>query len=120
MTEIGKGSLDIGDVTKYPVHDINEVAELREQCSAIQVAASFPVTTVVIAVVAVPETIELHHVNITEQFIVDDFFQPDTWRTITVLHYPENVAGNLQCFVYDFFAICLCDCHWFLTNYVHP
>ena len=76
VIEIGEYSVDVGDVTKHPLHDIHKVTELGEQCSAIEIAGSFPGSFFVVAVVTVPETVELHEEDITEAFVLDNLFEP--------------------------------------------
>ena len=42
VCKILEAALDVVDVPKDPVHQVNEMAELREQGSAIQILGAFP------------------------------------------------------------------------------
>jgi len=71
MVEISEVRLNICDVTKQPVHHINEVTELCEERSTIEWNIAFPVFVTcfffnVVPIITIPETIYFHHENFSQ------------------------------------------------------
>ena len=65
MVEIGKASLDIADIPEKPVHNVDEMGELSEKRPPVQSGITMPTTGFIIALVTVPITIQLDHIDLT-------------------------------------------------------
>ena len=65
MVEIGKASLDIADIPEKPVHNVDEMGELSEKRPPVQSGITMPTTGFIIALVTVPITIQLDHIDFT-------------------------------------------------------
>jgi len=118
VVEIGKFALDVLDVSKQPIHDIDEVTELRKERAAIQVFGTFPAACFVVALVAVPVAVELHHVDVAEHFSLNEVFDPDARGRVAVLHYAKHLLRHLQRLVNDLFAAFFAQAHGFFADHV--
>ena len=74
MVKIGEFGLNVSDIAKQPIHDVDPVTELREQGAPIKLLSAFPVARFVITVIAVPITIQLYHVNVPNYLFFHHFF----------------------------------------------
>ena len=66
MAEISESRLNVIDITKKPVHDIDKVRELSEQGTTVESKVAFPRNFAVVVVITVPEAIDLHHVDTSQ------------------------------------------------------
>ena len=64
MVEIGKASLDIADISEKPVHNVDEMGELGEKRPSVQSGIAVPASGFIIALVTVPITIQLNHIDL--------------------------------------------------------
>lgn len=64
MVEIGKASLDIADIPEKPVHNVDEMGELGKKRPSVQSGIAMPATGFIIALVTVPITIQLDHIDL--------------------------------------------------------
>ena len=118
VVEIGKFALDILDVAKEPVHDVNEVAKLGKERAAVEVFGAFPAARFVVAFVAVPVAVELHHVDVAQHLAVNEVFDPYRWRRVAVLHDAKYLLRHLQGFVDNGFAAFGAEAHWFFAHHM--
>lgn len=116
VVEVGELCGDVGDVPKQPIHDVHEVAELRKEWSAIHVQSAFPGRFAIVAVVAVPIAIDLHHLDFAEHAIIHDLLEPFRRRRIAVLHDAKHLPRHLQGLEKDFFASRLGHAHGLLDH----
>src|SRR5699024_4041723 len=63
MVEISKASLDVADISKKPVHNVDEMGELGEKRPSVQSCIAVPASRFIIALVTVPITIQLNHID---------------------------------------------------------
>ena len=112
--------MDVRDVAEQPIHDIDEVAELREERAAVQGRCAFPSTLLVVPFVAVPVAIQLHHVDVAQQATVNNALDPLARRTVPVLHDTEHGAMHLQGLVDNGFAGCLAEGQRLLAHHMLP
>ena len=108
----------IGNVAKEPVHDINKVRKLSEQCASIEFCISVPVTLFVIAIVAVPVAVKFYHKDFAQQTLIHHFAKPYRRRRISVLHHAEYVPRHLQRFEYNPFGIVFGECYGFFEYHM--
>ena len=65
MVEIGKASLDIADIPEKPVLNVVDMGELSDKRPPVLRGITLPTTWFIIALVTVPITIQLDHIDFT-------------------------------------------------------
>ena len=118
MVEVSKLALNIADVSEEPIHDVDEVAKLCKERAAVEVFGALPAACFVVTLIAVPVAIELHHIDISQHFALNDIFDPDTWWRVAVLHHAKNLLVGLQGGINDLLTAFFAEAHWFFTNHM--
>lgn len=114
VVEVGETGLDIADVAKQPVHDVDEVGELGEKRSAVEGCIAMPSAGLIIAVVAVPIAVQLHHIYLPQLAGFHHFLDPYRGGGIAVLHDTKYLFTVFQGGIDDLFGICQREGHGFL------
>ena len=118
VIEIVESRLYVGNVTEKPVHHVNKMRELCKECAAVQVGRSVPPAGFVITFIAIPVTIELHHVNLSQTSRLNYLFDPDRRRRIAVLHHTEDLSMVFQTGVDDLLGIGYRERHRLFDDHV--
>ena len=99
MQEVGQLGPDIGDISKDPVEQVDKMGKLGEEDAAVERALAVPFVVLavveVITVVAVPESIDLNHQDLTEAPVLYDFLEPCSGWRVAVLHHAKYLAGDV-------------------------
>ena len=106
------------DVTKNPIQDVDEVTELSKQGSSVQIFGAVPAAGVVVAVVAVPEAVDVNLENVSQQALIHHGLQPFRRGRIAVLHDTKHITSALKGGVQYLFGVGLVQCHGFFDNHV--
>ena len=70
--------------------------KLGEECAAVHILSPFPVIPFVVTTISVPETVNVHHIYLSQQPLINGRFNPDARRAISVLHDTKDLTVNIQ------------------------
>ena len=95
VAKIAKTRLDVGDVAEKPGKDIHKMAELGKERAAVQIGRAMPAAGHIVAFVAVPVAVYLHHLYRSQNTRIHQGFDPCRGRRVTVLHHTEHFLSRL-------------------------
>src|SRR5688572_25459957 len=105
-------------VPKTAVEHVHKMTELRKKHSSILFLLSLPRATSIVALVAVPKTIDLNEINAPEQVLIQDRFEPFGSGAVAVLHDHKNRLAFLERQINHLFTIGLVKAHWLFAYHM--
>ena len=77
MVEIHETALNAMNISENPIHQVNEMTELREECATVKVEFALPRNFTLVAVVPIPIALYLYHVNLAQCAGADQILEPN-------------------------------------------
>ena len=104
--------------TKHPHQDVHEVRKLREQWAAILVHGASPRSGRVIAVISVPEALDMHLQNVPKLPSTVTGLEPLGCWSVAVLHHTKHQKASFVCSCLQAFDRFCIQTHGFFQDHM--